>query len=203
MKNYRPVLSLRPTQFSVGLYEVAHKADTLLAMGKRKRRKFIDENPIPVVISPKGHCYLIDHHHFLFACQLAEVPEVKIDVIKDYSAKTKHRKMSYLMFWRVMHAKKWTYLYDQFGDGPRQALYLPLDVRGMADDPYRSLAWLVRQQGGYENSTKTFFEFEWANFFRSQKLLDQHGREALNSATKKAVKLARSPAACKLPGFTG
>ena len=203
MKNYKPVLSLRPTQFSVGLYEVDFKVKELLMLSKRKRKKVIAANPIPVVISPKGHCYLVDHHHFLFACVVAEVSEVKVNVIKDYSNKAKHRKMSFLMFWRVMHANNWTYLYDQFGDGPRQALYLPLDVLGMADDPYRSLAWLVRHQGGYENSTKTFCEFEWSDFFRSKKLLDQHGREALNGVAKKAVKLARSRAASKLPGFTG
>jgi hypothetical protein len=37
---------------------------------------------------------------------------------------------------------------------------------GMRDDPYRSLAALVRKSGGYEKSTRPFSEFVWANHFR-------------------------------------
>jgi hypothetical protein len=44
------------------------------------------------------------------------------------------------------------YPYCQFGEGPRKPLYLPRDIRGLADDPYRSLAWFVRKAGGFDPS---------------------------------------------------
>ncbi len=76
-------------------------------------------------------------------------------VVKDYS----RSKLTYHRFWQRMAREKRADLFDQFGGGPRDQLYLPTDIRGMADDPYRSLAWMARKAGGYENSPETFAEF--------------------------------------------
>lgn len=93
------------------------------------------------------------------------------------------------------------YPYDQFGEGPRSPLYLPIDVRGMADDPYRSLAWMVRKEGGYENSNETFAEFQWADLFRKHRLLESTGRSGFQRALHRAVRLAQSREAKDLPGY--
>ena len=111
--------------------------------------------------------------------------------------------MSYYHFWRFMTKKGYAYLYDQFGEGPRHALYLPDDIRGLADDPYRSLAWMVRKEGGYHNSDENFTEFRWANFFRKKKLLDTQGRRGFHLAIQKGLSLAKKSTAKKLPGFIG
>jgi hypothetical protein len=118
-------------------------------------------------------------------------------VVKDLS----RSKMSYASFWKWMFKSRNSYPFCQFGEGPRKALYLPRDIRGVADDPYRSLAWFVRKAGAFENSDRNYAEFKWANFFRARRLLDRNGLTELPRALPKAVKIAQSPAAKGLPGF--
>ena len=197
VKKYQPTLSLKPTQFSVGLLEVEYKVIEMKKLKRKKLLKFIHDCPVPVIISPWKELCIIDHHHFLFACWHAGISEVRIKVVKDYS----HSKLSYSMFWRKMAQQNYAYLYDQFGKGPQKALYLPMDVRGMADDPYRSLAWMVRKEGAYENSSQTFAEFQWADFFRERGLLDTQGRKGFHRAVERGKKLAKSPKAKSLPGY--
>jgi hypothetical protein len=193
----QPILALKPTQFAIGVAEVEFKAHELKNLNKRKLKKEIGSRPIQVVVAPWGDLYVVDHHHWLFACWHIKINRLPIEIVKDYS----HRKMTYSAFWRQMSKRNFAYLYDQFGEGPRNPLYLPLDVRGLADDPYRSLAWIVRKEGAFNNCDESFAEFQWADFFRKEKLLESHGRQGLHRAVKKAFKLARSSRARNLPGF--
>jgi hypothetical protein len=197
MKKRQRVLDLKPTQYAVGMLEVEEKIEIVRGYGKKQRRDFIDENPVPVVISPWGDLYVVDHHHFLAVCYHLNIKKVRVTVIKDLSK----RRMSYTSFWKWMLKSRNSYPFCQFGEGPRKALYLPRDIRGVADDPYRSLAWFVRKAGGFENSDRNYAEFKWANFFRSRRLLDRNGLSELPRALPKAVKLAQSPAAKRLPGY--
>ena len=196
LKAEQPILSLKPTQFSVGILEVEYKAGRLEKMSAKKRKKLIHQKPIPVVISPAGELFVTDHHHFLFACYQAGIRKLPIEVIADWSK----AKLSYSKFWQKMVKKDFCYLYDQFGEGPRSPLYLPPDVRGMADDPYRSLAWVVKKEGGFINSDENFSEFQWANFLRDKKLLDGHGRAGLQRALTKAIALVKAKSPKHLPG---
>jgi len=197
MKKYQDVLALKPTQFSVGILEIEVKVQELSKLNKNKLKKYIKDNPIPIIISPTKDLYLVDHHHLLFTFFQMGITRVRTKVVDDLSK----RHMSYSQFWQWMKKSHFYYPYCQFGEGPRNPLYLPNDIRGLADDPYRSLAWFVRKEGGYENSEKTFAEFSWANFFRHKKLLDRTGRQGLEKAIPKGVKLAQSKEASKLPGF--
>jgi hypothetical protein len=198
VKSLQPTLSLRPTQFAVGLLEVEYKVVEMKKLEPVRLQRLLDETPIPVIVTPWRDLCVIDHHHFLFACWHAGVAAVRVKVAEDHGDSD----LSYRQFWRQMARQKCAYLYDQFGDGPRLPLYLPLDIRGMADDPYRSLAWMVRKEGGYANSNETFAEFQWANFFRSHKLLIRHGREGFHEAVQRGLHLARSRQARHLPGYT-
>ena len=197
MKHRQRVLDLKPTQFAVGMLEVEEKIELVRGYGKKQRRDYVDENPVPVVIGPDKALYLVDHHHFLAVCYHVGIRKVRVDIVKDFSK----RSISYAQFWKWMLKTRNTYPYCQFGEGPRKALYLPKDIRGVADDPYRSLAWFVRKAGAFENSNRNFAEFKWANFFRAKRLLDRRGLAGMASALAKAVALAQSPAAKHLPGF--
>ncbi|MGZ8892989.1 MAG: ParB-like protein [Halobacteriota archaeon] len=190
-------MDLRPTQFAVGMLEVDEKIAMAKKFGKKQRQDFIDETPVPVVVAPTGELYVVDHHHFLCVCYHIGIKKVRIIVSKNLS-KTK---MTYAAFWKWMFKTRSAYPFCQFGEGPREAVYLPKDIRGLADDPYRSLAWLVRKAGAFESSEKNFAEFKWANFFRKRHLLDQHGPYGIPKALVKAAKLAQTPAAKSLPGF--
>jgi hypothetical protein len=191
------ILDLKPTQFAVGMLEVDEKIATVRKFSKKKRRAFLAETPVPVVCSPKGILYVIDHHHFLCVCYHVGIKKVYVNVVHDLSKK----KISYRNFWKWMTKNRSAYPYCQFGEGPRDPVYLPRDIRGLADDPYRSLAWYVRKAGGFSNSDRNFAEFKWANFFRSRRLLQLEGVDGMPDALLKASKLAQSPAAKALPGF--
>ena len=197
MKEMRRILDLKPTQFAVGMLEVDEKIKIVRRFNKKKLRAFVKETVVPVIVSPRGELYVTDHHHFLCVCYHLGIRKVKVGVIEDHS----NSKLGFTQFWKWMHRKKAVYPYCQFGEGPREPIYLPKDIRGLADDPYRSLAWFVRKAGAFENSEKNFAEFQWANFFRKQKLLDRLGPWGFARALIKATKLAQSPAAKHLPGY--
>lgn len=192
-----PVLELKPTQFAVGMLEVDEKIKQVAEFSKKERKAYIAENVVPVVRGPDKLLYIIDKHHYLCVCYHLGIKEVEVEITTDLAA----RKMSYRQFWKWMRATRNAYPFCQFGQGPRNEYYLPKDVRGLADDPYRSLAWFVRKAGAFENSDKNFAEFKWANFFRSKKLLDREGLPGFHRALLKATALAQSPAAKRLPGF--
>jgi hypothetical protein len=199
VKKKQPILCLKPTQFAVGLLEVEHKVLEAQELKKKALAKLIDETPIPVVVAPWGDLYVTDHHHFIFMCWHLKVRKLRVKVVKNYS----RTRLSYRQFWLRMVQDHRAHLYDQFGTGPREPLYLPPDIRGVADDPYRSLAWMVRKEGGYANSTEQFAEFKWAEFFRKRRLLAKHGRRGFESAVIRANALALSLEARGLPGYSG
>ena len=105
-------------------------------------------------------------------------------------------------FWKRMKAKNWVYPFDQLGAGPHNPIDLPENVRGMADDPYRSVAGEVRERGGYRKNDAPFSEFLWAQFFRAHLTVHPvyHGFEA---ALAQALALAKTAAAKGLPGWIG
>lgn len=191
------VLNLRPTQFAVGMLEVDEKIKEVSQFSKKKLEKFIRNNVVPVVQGQDKELYVVDKHHFLTVCYNLGIKKVNVEVIKDM----KDENMTYEEFWEWMVNSRNSYPYCQFGEGPREAIYLPHDVRGLADDPYRSIAWFVRKAGAFENSNRNFSEFQWANFFRSKGLLKKHGKKGLPEALVEAVKLAQSDEARHLPGF--
>jgi hypothetical protein len=197
MKHRQKVLDLRPTQFAVGMLEVEEKIKLARRYDKKQIREFIDDNPIPVVVGPRVDLYIVDHHHFLAVCYHIGIKKVRVHVVRKLSKK----RMTYSQFWKWMFKNRNAYPYCQFGEGPRKALYLPKDIRGLADDPYRSLAWFVRKAGGFDNSERNFAEFKWANFFREKRLLDREGLAGMSRALVKAVSLAQMPEARRLPGF--
>ena len=183
LNHRQKILNLKPTQFAVGMLEVDEKIKIVKDLTKKQKRHFVEDTPVPVVVSPQGDLYIVDHHHFLCVCYETGIKKVHIQILRDFSK----RKMSYSAFWKWMFKTRNAYPFCQFGEGPRKALYLPKDIRGLADDPYRSLAWFVRKAGAFENSEKNFAEFKWANFFRSKKLLDQYGKESMPKALLKAL----------------
>lgn len=191
------VLALRPTQFALGMLEVDEKIKLVRKLSKKKRRRFVRATVVPVIRGHDGHLYVVDRHHFLCVCYHLGIAKVRVRVIRDFS----RRPPTYSKFWAWMRRNRKSYPFCQFGEGPRKELYLPKDIRGLADDPYRSLAWFVRKAGAFENSEKNFAEFTWANFFRAKKLLDREGLKGIDKAMRAAVALAQSPQAAKLPGY--
>jgi hypothetical protein len=190
----QPLLSLKPTQFALGLREVARKVAELKDMGHDERHEFLHARPVPVVLSAGKRWHIVDHHHHARACWELGVEELPVEVKADLSH------LSETEFWKAMHESRWVHLHDQFGLGPHAPALLPEDIRGLADDPFRSLAWALRHAGAYEKTDAAFSEFKWADFLRKE-LAIEHGDEGFARALAEARALARSPKCAHLPGF--
>ena len=130
----RPIKNLRPTQFALGMKEVTFKVQKLKKMNHEELNEYLQNHPVPIVIDSASEAHLIDHHHLVRACWELVIDHVFVEVVEDLSTH------SHGSFWDKMKKSNWVRLFDQFGKGPHEPIQLPLDITGLADDPYRSLA---------------------------------------------------------------
>jgi hypothetical protein len=190
-----PILSLRPTQMTVGLREVEEKRARWRAHKSKKQGELLGKHMIPVVLGPNKRLYVIDHHHLARALHEEGVKDVAVTVIADLSMVDRES------FWVVLDSRRWVYPYDSKGQRHHYS-DLPKTIAGLKDDPFRSLAGELRRVGGYAKDTTPFSEFLWADFLRrrlSRKAVDAD----FEKATEKSLALAKSRDAVYLPGWCG
>jgi hypothetical protein len=186
------ILELRPTQMSIGFHQVSKKEKKLRHMTGLKLKEYLKSKKVPVVIGPRGKYYIIDHHHLCKAVYNLDQEEVYIDVIMDCSD------MPVPDFWALMMERKYVWLFDHNGK-KIDIDDLPKNIRHLKDDPYRSLAGIIRRMGAYEKVAAPFAEFHWANFLRTKiRHLESNIDE---EAIEAAMLAAQSNAAHGLPGF--
>lgn len=221
------VKDLSPTQFATGRAEVLYKAGRMakkFASNPEKLHDYLLLRPVPVV-KRRDKFYLVDHHHLVRALyealndKLGDKLVVYVRVMFDISS------LSEVHFWKAMFDHNYVYLFDGNGGGPKPPETLPKHIRDVDFDPYRSLAWLVRDRHGYLKNDHPFSEFKWANFFRTRILMTQDilagkatfddfafevsksGRIKLTDdgedIVDEALFLAAGPEAAGLPGYLG
>jgi hypothetical protein len=189
------IAKLRPTQFAVGKWEVDRRAAKIAKLKPKKFSEYLDEHRATIVIGPQGAPYIVDGHHL--CCALMKS---KLRTAVDAKVAANLSRLAPGDFWAAMKKKDWVYPYDENGRGPLDVERLPKSLADLADDPYRSLAWAVREQGGWEKSLSSFAEFQWAQFFRPRiKIENQPG--GIEKAIEQAVKISRTPEAKDLPGY--
>ncbi len=186
---------LRPTQFTVGYAEVAMKAADWAKLSKKERKIELHSRVFPAVLGLKSNYYIVDHHHLGIALGEEGIEEVWVAQLDDLSW------LDPLVFWRTMEFRSWTHPYDHRGER-RDYEEMPRNLKDLRDDPYRSLAGMVRVAGGYAKTATPFAEFLWADYFRPQISARMIAKEAAR-ATKLGVKLARAEVARYLPGWSG
>ena len=189
------IMSLRPTQMTVGMREVKEKRKRWREHDDKKRAKLLGKHQIPVVVGPDKMNYVIDHHHLARALHEEGERDVLVSVIADLTM------VDPKAFWVVLDNHRWVYPYDEEGER-RPYKDLPKNVGKLKDDPFRSLAGELRRAGGFAKDTTPFSEFLWADFLRrrlSRKVVDQDFEKAM----EKALALAKSEDAIYLPGWCG
>ena len=189
------VQRLRPTQITVGVREVEAKRAHWAQLSRKQRKTALEQHLFPAVLGPGQRHYIVDHHHLGLALLLEGVKSAWVTVLDDLSW------LAPQVFWRTMEFRSWAHPYDARG---RRCDYrdIPKKLEQLQDDPYRSLSGLVRAAGGFAKYQTPFAEFLWADFFRSRiapRLAATTPPQTLNTA----VRLARSPEARYLPGWTG
>ena len=189
-----PILSLRPTQMTVGMREVKEKRKRFREMGK-KQSEMIGKHMIPVVYGPDKRYYVVDHHHLARALHEEGIKDILVTVIGDLSMVERDA------FWGVMDNKRWVYPYDAKGER-RHFKDIPKKITDLKDDPFRSLAGELRREGGFAKDTTPFSEFLWADFLR-RKMSSKSVNENFSKAIEKSLALAKSKDAIYLPGWCG
>ena len=190
-----PIKSLRPTQMTVGLREVAEKRRQWREQAGDKGAEFLGKHMIPVVWGPKDHHYVVDHHHLCRALLEEGVTHILVNVIADLRSLKKSE------FWIYLDNRDWCHAYDSEGRR-RDFADIPRSVAGMTDDPYRSLAGELRRAGGFAKDITPFSEFIWADFLR-RRIKTKLVEDDFQAALKRALKLAKSETAGYLPGWCG
>ena len=191
-----PILSLHPTQMTVGMQEVKEKRKRWREhASKKKQAELLGKHMIPVVLGPDHRHYIIDHHHLALALHDEGVEHVLVSIVADLTMVDRQA------FWGVLDNHRWVYPYDAKGER-RHFKDIPKTVKGLKDDPFRSLAGELRRVGGFAKDTTPFSEFQWADFLRSK--LSRKSVEAnFEKAIEKALGLAKSRDAIYLPGWCG
>jgi hypothetical protein len=191
-----PIVSLRPTQMTVGMREVKEKRKRWREHKSRKKREeLLGRHMIPVVQGPDGRFYVIDHHHLARALHDEGVRDILVTIVADLSMVDRDA------FWVVLDNHKWVYPYDAKGER-RHYSDIPKSVADLADDPFRSLAGELRRIGGFAKDTTPFSEFLWADYLR-RKLTRKSVDRNFDDALEKALALAKDKGAIYLPGWCG
>ena len=189
---------LHPLQSVVGRHEVELRAAKLKKKSAMKLEKYLQDprHIVPVVIGPGGTIYVTDHHHLCCALIESGVRTSTYAVVKaSYIDFTTEK------FWQTMKVMNWVYTRDENGHEIRIPDELPKTMYELRDDPYRSLAWMVRSAGGYFYTDEDLPDFQWANFFRARIKFDDTS-EKWERALADAMKICHSDAAKDLPGYT-
>jgi hypothetical protein len=211
--------ALRPLQGAVGIKEVDYKAAEIeTSKDPEKQCRKLVKKAINVVVGPGPRLFVTDHHHGALALWKVESDRKEpalIGVCKIVNSE-KGLPPTFVSedeFWQIMGEKRLVRPYDEKGVKLASPSALPHTLEALPDDPYRSLAWLVRETGGFctngpsSNVQKEFLEFQWADFFREKKVpvervqvWDPKGKA--DPVVRDADALAHSSEAANLPGYT-
>jgi len=175
------VYDVSPTQFSLGMEEVSCKINMFESLSNSDLEDYLKDHPVPVVIGPDGY-YLGDAHHMSRALMDADIDEDK-KVLYCIIQENFHDLDSGYEFWEQMTEYGLLWLYDNKGSQPMDPEFLPLDLSGMQDDVFRSLAWMVRTSGGYAKEDTYYQDFLWGNYFRDNMDVSQFIVNGTNSTT--------------------
>jgi hypothetical protein len=189
---------LRPTQITVGMIEVEEKRREILELMQDRPHhldKYIANHAIPTVAGLGGRFFIVDHHHLGRALSEVGVASGPFQVIGDLSALDEEQ------FWPEMERRNWVHPYDEHGC-KQDFSQIPLQLKELRDDPYRSLAGFVRRAGGYQKSPAPFVEFLWADYFRTRIAPADLAEPQFEATVQRAAVLAHDPAAAHLPGYT-
>lgn len=182
------ILNLHPTQISVGFQQVNVKADKMKQKSKDDLLEYLKSHTVPIIKGPKNKLYIIDHHHLCKAAYDNGIDRVFITILEDWSDKDDET------FWQDMQDHHYVWLYDEHGSEitiDKFLVLLPRTIKELKNDPFRSIAGVLRRQGVYEKDWTPYSEFKWANFLRARMVLDNyHLKDNLKEFDDDILKIA-------------
>jgi len=158
------VKDLKPTQMCIGLAQVENRKIDFKNQAKERIVKHLINKPVPVVTNGKNEYWMLDRHHRLRALlEVEHSAEAYGYVVKKIDNAETSEILSFL------NDQGWLYLYDNKGLGPYSPKELPINLLEMKDDPYRSLAWRLKQEGIFQPKPDIpYYEFRWSLWLRTR-----------------------------------
>ena len=192
------IADLHPTQMCVGLAEVRSRQVDFSRDSREQRLRYLKGKPVPIVRNASGRLWMVDRHHRLRGLiELDPEAEAYGYLVLELACDDRATALEEL------HRRGWLYLYDGRGLGPMVPAVLPESLKGLQDDPYRSLVWKLKKEGMIEPAPLIpFHEFRWGAWLRRRPLPPFSSSE-LEPALPAARTLVRSPAASHLAGWKG
>jgi len=197
---------LRPTQSDVGMIEVHTRENKIERRDEDELLKYFlkgDDGKgklAKIVIGPRNQIWLVDGHHLARAFYDLEYKFLLAKVVGNFSNLTDED------FEELLVKKKWTWL-QRWPKGATRPVQLkvselPKSIGGLRNDPFRSLAWAVKAEGGFKESKEPYQQFYWSDFFREYITEAELNRD-WDGSVQKALRLAWSEEARKrkLPGY--
>ena len=191
--------NLRPTQYSLGMLSISSKVIEIeSAYTNGKIEKFLKSKTAPAILGPDNNYYITDRHHTSFAITKASIPQeykrLRLKILLNWSD------LSFSEFEKRMIDNKYVWLRDE-KHNEREFKDLPKRISDLSDDPYRSLAWKVRKEGGFNKVKVSYLEFYWGMFFKQNGIiLSSSDPYEIDSVLKSAKILAKSKLSASLPG---
>lgn len=159
-----------PGQPNFGRPRVNYLLDKFRTKSFEDLQRYLDQRPIPYVITPDGKRMISDRHHMFEALHLAEeifekrFPGRQLDISyafqKSFEGKGRDK------FKQFMEKRNLVLLSDK-GE-PITWEKLPTHFGDMGDDYYRGIAWVLKKAGMVDNSATPFMEFKWGDVLRKE-----------------------------------
>ena len=190
---FASIVDLVPTQLTVGMREVDFKRRRWREESSSEIEPYLRHHSIPVILGPGRRQYIIDRHHLTRALHEESVADAPVTIVSDMSA------LCIDQFWQELENRGCVHPFDSDGNR-RPYAEMPKGISDLSDDPFRSLAGMLKRTGGYAKSKAPFSEFRWADFLRHRvprKTVECDFEQALTLARE----LARGSETAALPGW--
>lgn len=182
--------TVRPTQAVVGFLWVGRKVAKFEHMKSKELERTLAGDPAPAVRGPGGSIYILDNHHEFYALVELGIQRAYVQVIEDLSH------LSQEQFNKTMTEREWFYFGDENGQKTVTPEMMPTSLAQLRDDAYRSLAGFAKKAGAFKRVPKPFYEFDWANEFRTVIPL-RLVLEDFDEALKRAIAHAKKKTDCQ------
>lgn len=206
---------LHPSQFLYSRLEVESKVKELRKLmteeGEEAVIDFLKDHRGQVVVGPKNQMWVVDGHHHARALEILKKSDSRFKGISFY-AKVLHEwnELSSKEFEKAMklgnkhgdeESSPLVYLKDQNGR-TKSFSQLPRKLSSMKDWPYRSLVWLLKEEGMIEEVEDIpFQEFIVAEYLKNHiKLPSKMTKAAYRKALQEAIDVIQEADEGSFPG---
>ncbi len=207
---------LHPTQFMFSQLEVDFKIKELKKImadqGEKGVVGYLKNHRGDVIVGPKNQMWLVDGHHHALALESLRRKDRRFKNISYYVKVVKEwNELSSQKFEQAMKLgnKKgesgtdpFVYLKDSKGRH-RSFKSLPKELSAMTDSPWRSLVWLLKEQGAIEKMEDIpYWEFRVAEYLqKNMRIPAKMDKSAYQKAVKEALSLIQNAKDDSFPGF--